>query len=296
MPFQAHPQQQQQAYENNNHHHDQQHQHTMALNPARRAPLGPKDPNVHVRQQQLAESAIPEYPSLGKQSGSVSTSSRAVLSQAGASKRTASHSPPVSFKTPKKRAVPREGTHSRNVVDANHHDDEYDEESPPHKRSRSSKGDSSGHHGSGSVSGIISKELGKLHVVEETAAMTPRSLTGTRPQLQSASSRTRIVAPQTNARQAIPPSQAQTPTTTTTRIDKHSRMSVAERAEKDEDKRQQHQEWRRKFSNGFPKFVFYLDGFDEKSKNQIEHFILGCGGVSRRLGHVALPAPIPSAS
>lgn len=66
-------------------------------------------------------------------------------------------------------------------------------------------------------------------------------------------------------------------TTTTNRVDK-TRMSAAERAAREERRRQETEQWRKQYWRGFPKFVFYLDGFEGRSGDQIAQTILGCGG------------------
>lgn len=161
----------------------------------------------------------------------------------------------IGLRTPQKRAIPREEVHPRNIVD------EDDEASPPHphKKSRSSKSEREGGE-SANTSQSISNELNQMNVDEE----------GPQPPQPQPRNNTEPI------KTAATPSLA--PTTTTTRIDKHSRLSAAERAAKDEHTRLTRNDWRKKYIAAFTKFAFYLDGFDDKSKEKMTIAIQRCGG------------------
>lgn len=163
------------------------------------------------------------------------------------------------FRTPQKRAIPREDVHPRNIVD----DD--DEVSPsPHKKSRSSKDDEGVESGGSIVANTsqgISADLKHMNVDEDPNAIQAPQHKVPRPTASLSAS-------------------ASLPATTTTRIDKHSRLSAAERAAKDEHSRNTVNEWRKKYIAAFNKFAFYLDGFDAKSKDNMTQVIQRFGGVS----------------
>lgn len=152
--------------------------------------------------------------------------------------------------TPKKRAVPQEDVHCRNVIYS------------PSKRSRSSKHGSSNTDqatepstGTALTQGFGSfkvADTGREHVTRATSA--------------------RMTNPTTNARP------------TTTRIDKHSRMTDAERAARDRVKQQETEIWKVKYRKAFPQFVFYLDSFDEATRANLTESLRHLGGVSRMCG------------
>ncbi|CAO1623250.1 unnamed protein product [Sympodiomycopsis kandeliae] len=301
---------------------DQHHAPQHAPPATKRPPLVAKDANVHVRQVgTLSGKQQQQQPHLQHDKHTKGATSQ--KSEAPPSRR--SHSPTV-FKTPKKRAVPREGTHSRNVVL-----DDQEDGSPPHKKSRSSKNDSSGEP-HGSASGAISRELGKMQfdeaaekgVLERNKAGPEHAIPGASLRQGSKVSTQSIRMDKVNqgarsvaSANALRPVQqpagapARSPVegslTTTVRVDRHSRLSAAERAVKDEAKRQQTEQWRQKYSHAFPKFVFYLDGFDGRAKSQIAETIQACGAkidpfFSKNCTHVvtsrktipAVPPPSPA--
>lgn len=202
------------------------------------------------------------------------------------------------LRTPKKRAIPREDTHPRNVVDA-------DDGSPPHKKSRSSKDSGSGSTGIAatatqisSTGGAIASAVDKMQVDISANKGTPpatpallnaeQSFERTRPlhtQSFPHGARDTLAPPTRYTRQEHNVSRDAHAATvaknsTTQRIDKISRMSATERAARDEQKKRQAENWKRKYTAEFPKMTFYLDGFDEKTKSQLARTISGLGGVS----------------
>lgn len=203
------------------------------------------------------------------------------------------------LRTPKKRAIPREDIHPRNVVDP-------DDGSPPHKKSRSSKDSGSGSTGIAatatqisSTGGAIASAVDKMQVDISAGKGTP-PLTPALPTAEQSFERPRPSHTQTTqhgGRDTLAPPTRYTrqdhnvvrdvhaatvaKNSTTQRIDKISRMSATERAARDEQKKRQAENWKRKYTAEFPKMTFYLDGFDEKTKSQLTRTISGLGGVSR---------------
>lgn len=178
----------------------------------------------------------------------------------------------TTLRTPKKRAIPTEDTHPRNVVA-----EEFDN-SPPHKKSRSSQKDTSSSHAS-SITGSISAGVSKLNVEHSQLPqqVAVEAVKGDSLRREALSNQTATKQPVTPATEA---SSLRRPAPTTTRIDTHSRMSGAERAARDETKRQQTELWKRRWLSNFPKLKFYLDGFDEKTKTSMNSIITRCGGSS----------------
>ena len=192
------------------------------------------------------------------QASRLATAKSVIASRSAAAELTATTSA-AGFRTPQKRAIPREDVHPRNIVD----DD--DEVSPsPHKKSRSSKDDEGVESGGSIVANTsqgISADLKHMNVDEDPNAIQAPQHKVPRPTASLSAS-------------------ASLPATTTTRIDKHSRLSAAERAAKDEHSRNTVNEWRKKYIAAFNKFAFYLDGFDAKSKDNMTQVIQRFGGVS----------------
>lgn len=171
----------------------------------------------------------------------------------------------VDAQTPsRKRSVPREDIHARNIVL------DTDDGSPPHKRSRSSKDEeaSSSIPGtgaesvSGSITSTIAKDMCKMEVGATHRGEPTSSALGAGPSERKSTDGVAPTRP------------------TTTRIDKHSRLSAAERTAREESQRAQMAAWRKKYAYAFSKFAFYLDGFEEKQKSQMSRAIQHCGGVS----------------
>jgi regulatory subunit for Cdc7p protein kinase len=81
-------------------------------------------------------------------------------------------------------------------------------------------------------------------------------------------------------RGAVEQSQNPHPRPTTTRIDKHSRMSEAERAARERSKKEANDEWRRRYLKAFPSFVFHFDALDVNTKEAAKYSIERLGGVS----------------
>lgn len=239
---------------------------SVALLPTRRAPLVPKDPNVHVRHVNPKD--IPEYPSAHDKSALRYTTQSASSKHPSVSQHHLERPPaqppsPTAPKTPKKRSIPREGTHSRNVVDY-----DYDDEgSPPQKKSRSSKGDGD----SGGTSAPVPRQVDRVQNPDHQRPSTSRPSQ----HRHDALAPTRLPA----STAIVPPLSVGSTTTKTTRIDKNSRLSAAERQEKEELKRKHQQDWRQRYALGFPKFRFYLDAVDDKTKDQVANFVTSCGGV-----------------
>lgn len=184
------------------------------------------------------------------------------------------------MQTPKKRAVPRDGTHPRNMVE------EEVEEGSPHKRSRTSK-ESSGTSGSAAS---IASGLGKFQMEGsltnlakgEAKESVRDGATGLRRSLLATPARP-VVQPQAQTAGPVRSKSLVQPSrkgTTTQRIDKHYRLSANERALKEERTRQQAAVWKEKYTEAFPRFRFYLDGFDEQNRTRLEGVIKVCGGTS----------------
>ena len=157
--------------------------------------------------------------------------------------------------TPKKRAVPHEDVHCRNVVE------DRDRDSPS-KRSRSSK-DSSTEGTDPSTGTGLARGMGGVSV--ETSSR-PVSSLSTKGQTSTSAL----------------PSQATRPTTK--RIDKASRMTEGERLARERNKSEETKIWRQKYAKAFPTFTFYLDSLEEPIKAGVEAAIEQFGGVSDQVG------------
>lgn len=194
-----------------------------------------------------------------------------------APQRVSSKFPTACFNTPsRKRSVPREEVHARNVVL------DTDDGSPPHKKSRSSKDDGQssgtavGAEATGSTASAIAGDLRKMAVGPDKTSMSEAQ--GHQPSAKPvpSDSHTR----KEESRLHVKGGGGASAHPTTTRIDKHPRLSAAERSAREEIQKQQMVAWRRKYAYAFASFAFYLDGFDEKQKNQMTRAIQHCGGVS----------------
>ncbi|CAO1624240.1 unnamed protein product [Parajaminaea phylloscopi] len=195
------------------------------------------------------------------------------------------------FNTPRKRSVPREDVHARNVVL------DTDDGSPPHKRSRSSKDTEASSGVAPSVESAagtnIAKDLTSLAVeVDEASAATAQGNTKGDHRAPRQTDKASVVAQSAS----LAPHRS-----TTQRIDRHHRMSAAERAAREESQRAQMMAWRKKYAHAFASFSFYLDGFDQKQKDQMARAIQHCGGkvelfFDKTCTHVVSAHKTPSSS
>lgn len=130
-------------------------------------------------------------------------------------------------------------------------------ESPnPHKRSRSSKTDSSIALGSGNAGTTsIATQIGGVGLDSTDAE---GELYRARRDEDHISGK-----PHTNPLPGPPPRPK------TTRIDKQARMTEADRMQRERQRHANQMEWRKRFLRAFPNFRFYLDGFDQASKAEV---------------------------
>lgn len=166
---------------------------------------------------------------------------------------------PSAVKTPRKRAIPLEDVHARNIVGRAPFENV---KSPnPHKKSKSSHNGSSTAGGSTSTSLGISAAIDEVHLEESSTAAIPNEAIPptSRPHLKDKKPATSTVAK-------------------TIRIDKQSRISPSDRLKREESKSLSTMEWRKKFLRAFPSFRFYLDGFDQATKVEVSNTIAHFGG------------------
>ncbi|PWN33081.1 uncharacterized protein FA14DRAFT_192113 [Meira miltonrushii] len=162
---------------------------------------------------------------------------------------------PSAVKTPRKRAIPLEDVHARNIVGRNTFENA---KSPnPHKRSKSSHNGSSTAGGSTSTSLGISAAIDEVHLEESSTAES---------------------IPSTNRASLKDKKPATSTVAKTIRIDKQSRISPSDRIKREENKSLSTMEWRKKFLRAFPSFRFYLDGFDQATKVDVSNTIAYFGG------------------
>ncbi|PWN47750.1 hypothetical protein IE53DRAFT_320669 [Violaceomyces palustris] len=169
--------------------------------------------------------------------------------------------------TPKKRAIPHEDIHCRNVPGYS-----------PSKRSRSSKsGDGSsaaeGNTDPSTGTGSLATELSGFKMGESS-----RAVQGVR--LMKRAVRSSHLKP------------------TTTRIDKYSRMTEQEKILREKQKHEETKLWRHKFKKVFPSFNFYFDHFDEATAKDLTSMIRCLGGsvepfFSRSVTHLITTRQIP---
>ncbi|MCO5579265.1 hypothetical protein L7F22_033119 [Adiantum nelumboides] len=184
--------------------------------------------------------------------------------------------------TPKKRRVPLEDVHCRNVVQ----EDKDEVVESPKKRSRSSnEGNSSAEEPHTSTSLGISQGISDLQVQAPPAkSSTQRSVpppsvthlplnTDRERESKSRQPTSRVTA------QLSQHLSQQHMRQTTVRIDKQSRITEAERSHLERQKRERTAEWRRKFIKAFPSFRFYLDGFDDTTRQEVMRCIEMLDGV-----------------
>jgi len=160
---------------------------------------------------------------------------------------------------PRKRAVPLEDVHVRNIPDAG----------TPAKRARSRSGSTRA--GPDAVQARLADSL------------------RTNPHAHDALGEARA------ASQASPPPRARA---TTVRIDRVSRMSREERYHRERLKEQSQRQWKMAFGRAFPRFVFYLDHLDEAQKRVVSARIAQLGArvdefFSRSVTHVVTTRPLP---
>lgn len=168
---------------------------------------------------------------------------------------------PSAVKTPRKRAIPLEDVHARNIVGRGPFENTH---SPnPHKKSKSSHNGSSTAGGSTSTSLGISAAIDEVHLEESSAAAVPNeAITSTSRLLLHKDKKS---ATSTNVAKTI-------------RIDKQSRISPSDRLKREETRSLSTMEWRKRFLRAFPSFRFYLDGFDQSTKADISNTIAQFGG------------------
>lgn len=169
---------------------------------------------------------------------------------------------PSAVKTPRKRAIPLEDVHARNIVERAPFENPN---SPnPHKRSKSSHNGSStagGASTSTSTSLGISAGIEEVHLEESsTAAMPNEAIASTGRPIQK-------------EKKSAAPTVAKT-----IRIDKQSRISPNDRLKREESRSLSTMEWRKRFLRAFPSFRFYLDGFDHTTKIEVSNMIAQFGG------------------
>lgn len=166
---------------------------------------------------------------------------------------------PSAVKTPRKRAIPLEDVHARNIVGRAPFENVN---SPnPHKKSKSSHNGSSTAGCSTSTSLGISAAIDEVHLEESSAAAVPNEATAS---TSRASLKDKKFATSTIAK--------------TIRIDKQSRISPSDRLKREESRSLSTIEWRKRFLRAFPSFRFYLDGFDQSMKAEISSTIAQFGG------------------
>jgi regulatory subunit for Cdc7p protein kinase len=201
--------------------------------------------------------------------------------------------PISSVLTPKKRAVPQEEVHCRNIVQGDADADERSES--PSKRSRSSNTSSSTRsgaataeeqavvataHPSMATSTGVSATFAEIHMRESSRSVGMASGRTVSTATASNSRGLSALATPSAQRGAVEQSQNPHPRPTTTRIDKHSRMSEAERAARERSKKEANDEWRRRYLKAFPSFVFHFDALDVNTKEAAKYSIERLGGVS----------------
>lgn len=194
--------------------------------------------------------------------------------------------------TPRKRTAPfDEILQTRLVRRAN---DTSSTESPkPHKRSRSSKTDSSvtneNVNTSTSTGSSITAPLRSVQLddspdrpdggVTEAMAIGQRVATATAGQDAGAGSSLTSAASQVSRQTTMP---GPPPRPKTTRINKQTCMTEADRIQRERLRQASQMEWRKRFIKAFPGFRFYLDGFDQSGKNEVIAAIEQLGAVRIR--------------
>lgn len=214
------------------------------------------DVNIEKKNLNLKQAHQPQHSPLHPTTTHHPTPHRSLSSQRTTQQ---SHQPVT---TPKKRAVPHEDVHCRNVVV-----EDRDRDSPS-KRSRSSKDSSNEGNTDPSTGSGLARGMGGVSV--ETSNSNSNGGTSSRPVSSISTS---------NARQ-LTTNPTATTRPTTKRIDKASRMTEAERLHRERNKLEETKIWRQKYAKAFPSFHFYLDSLDDVTRAAVEGAIEQFGGVS----------------
>ncbi|KAJ1030288.1 hypothetical protein NDA16_001198 [Ustilago loliicola] len=175
--------------------------------------------------------------------------------------------------TPKKRAIPIDEAHARNVV-----------VDSPSKRSRSSKTGTDSSNTEQSVGAALASDLNAIRVNEAR-----RQAQST----QAAASAARARRPQ----QATAPTTA-TVTATSVKTNRTIREPMEELAPEVRRRQSEQEIWRQKFLRAFPQFIFHFDSVDDVTAKKFTTLIQKLGGhvdqfFSRKVTHVITTREVP---
>lgn len=177
--------------------------------------------------------------------------------------------------TPKKRAIPIDEAHARNVV-----------VDSPNKRSRSSKTGTDSSNTEQSVGAALASDLNGIRVNEarRQAQSTQAAASASRPRRpQQAGASTTTTA---------------TATATSVKTNRTIREPMQELAPEVRRRQSEQEIWRQKFLRAFPQFIFHFDSVDDVTAKKFTALIQKLGGhvdqfFSRKVTHVITTREIP---
>ncbi|KAE8229477.1 hypothetical protein CF326_g5554 [Tilletia indica] len=273
-----------------------------------RRPLADKG-NVPVEQQRYIELDSPgpspkrNTNTLGRDEPSTPTASTPRRSKSNLLPNAYAHAIAASTLTPKKRAVPQDENHARNVVLA------AGQVSPSPKRARvgvrTPNSTSIGAAASGSTSKSVTLPPHSISSHEKLArtALVNKPSPGRRipatqllrPTPGAGPSASTFLQPAPRTKSAPKP----TSVVTTTRIDKSSRISEHERQARLTQQQEEANVWRAKFRKAFPSFVFYLDSYDPAMLTQVAAAVESLGArvepfFSKQVTHLVTTRSVPT--
>ncbi|EST10007.1 Zinc finger, DBF-type [Kalmanozyma brasiliensis GHG001] len=178
--------------------------------------------------------------------------------------------------TPKKRAIPIDESHPRNVV-----------VDSPSKRSRSSKSGTDSSNTEQSVGAALASDLNGIRVNDSRRLPQPS---------QAAEPPARLRRPE----QAPAPTTSAT-TSTSVRTNRTLREPTEEFAPEARRRQSEQEVWRQKFTRAFPNFVFHFDSVDDSTARKYTAHILKLGGrvepfFSNKVTHVITTRRVPDGS